>query len=137
MIPYFFFFFLLQKIDSLSNQQIIRHIKVLEAAIAEHDGPRFSLSVEADTLQEGTRKESNTLRTETDDGGEDQQPNNEPLPRRSRSRAKDRGRPQENQGGIAASSSDRPLPQTSIDVNEKRYCYCNQVSYGEVRIDQV
>lgn len=120
------------------NQQVIRHIKVLDAAIAEHDGPKFAVDAGPGILQRNTTtEESNVPKLEQssdDDEGRHMQilqRYGQPLPRRLNRRAKE-------QGGISAStSSDQPLPEASLDLSEERYCYCNQVSYGEVRIDQV
>lgn len=115
-----------------AHDSVIRHIKVLDAAIAEHDGPQFAVDAEPGILRNNTTEESSAPKIEqSDDDDEGRhmeifQRYGQPLPRRLNRRAKE-------QGGISAStSSDQPPPETSLALGEELYCYCNQVSYGEM-----
>ncbi|GJJ12033.1 hypothetical protein Clacol_006273 [Clathrus columnatus] len=116
-----------------AHDSIIRHLKILDAALIEHDGPTFAVDLPDDMPAGHTIEVCDAPKDEQGSDEEDgllemTERDNKP-PRRPKRRRRDR-ESQENQSG--PTSSNQISGGTSVDLTEERYCYCNQISYGEM-----
>jgi hypothetical protein len=129
--------------------KIDRHVQVLNTAIKEHEGSADPPLCEGTHTGEVTLQMDNAPALAEEREAEEEDEDEEPQlgmigpavgigvegragQRLRKNKKRDKRKHTDGQLLTAASSVDAPQ-KLSIDPEEPRYCYCNQVSYGEVR----